>query len=136
MLVVDASAVTELLLGRPAAGHVGQHFTAHGFDLHAPHLLDVEVLSALRRLVASDDASSARADEAIADLLDLPIERYGHEVLVQRIWQLRENFSSYDATYVALAEVISDEPVPLLTADARLARAAGDHAEVPVLFVS
>lgn len=136
MLVVDASAVAELLLGRPAAEHVGQHLGDHGFDVHAPHLIDVEVLSALRRVVASGETSPNRADEAIADLLDLPIERYSHEVLVPRVWQLRENFSAYDATYLALAEAVADEPVPLLTADARLARAAGDHAAVQVLLVS
>ncbi len=135
MLVVDASAVAELLLGRPAAERVEQHLDDHGFDVHAPHLIDVEVLSALRRVVASGEASPTRADEAIADLLDLPIERYSHEVLVPRVWQLRENLSAYDATYLALAEAVADEPVPLLTADARLARAAGDHAAVPVLLV-
>ena len=134
MLIVDASAVTELLLARPAGDSVARHVADHGFALHAPHLVDVEVLSALRRLVASGQATVARAEEAIADLLDLPIERYPHDILVPRVWQLRENFSAYDASYVALAEALADEPVPLLTADARLARAAGDHADVRVLL--
>ncbi len=123
MLVVDASALTELVLGRPAGGVVGEHFADHQFALHAPHLVDVEVLSALRRLVSSGEATAERAGDAIADLLDLPIERYPHDILVPRIWELRENFSAYDAGYVALAEAVSGEPVPLLTADARLARA-------------
>ena len=135
MLVVDASAIAELLLGRLAARHVEQHLVDHGFDLHAPHLLDVEVLSALRRLVASTEAAPARADAALADFIDLPIERYPHDVLVPRVWELRENFSSYDATYVALAEALVEERVPLLTADARLARAAEEHTGVPVLLV-
>ncbi len=87
----------------------------------------MEVLSALRRLVASGEATAERAGEAIADLLDLPIERYPHDILVPRIWELRENFSAYDASYVALAEAVADEPVPLLTADARLARAIDEH---------
>jgi predicted nucleic acid-binding protein len=134
MLVVDASALTELVLGRPAGVVVGEHFACHGFALHAPHLVDVEVLSALRRLVASGEATAERAGEAIADLLDLPIERYAHDILVPRIWQLRESFSAYDASYVALAEGVADDPVPLLTADARLARAVADHADVPVLL--
>jgi predicted nucleic acid-binding protein len=134
MLVVDASALTELLLGRPAGDVVGEHFAGHRFALHAPHLVDVEVLSALRRLVASGEATAERAGEAIADLLDLPIERYPHDILVPRIWQLRENFSAYDASYIALAEGVADEPVPLLTADARLARAVADHADLPVLL--
>ena len=134
MLVVDASALTELLLGRPAGDVVGEHFAGHRFALHAPHVVDVEVLSALRRLVASGEATAERAGEAIADLLDLPIERYPHDILSPRIWQLRENFSAYDASYVALAEGVADEPVPLLTADARLARAVADHADLPVLL--
>ena len=134
MLVVDATAVTELLLGRPAGDSVARHVADHGSALHAPHLVDVEVLSALRRLVTSGQATVARAEEAIADLLDLPIERYPHDILVPRVWQLRENFSAYDASYVALAEALADEPVPLLTADARLARVAEDHADVRVVL--
>jgi len=113
---------------------VSEHLASHGFALHAPHLVDVEVLSALRRLVSSGEATAERAAEAIADLHDLPIERYPHDILVPRIWQLRENFSAYDASYVALADGLADEPVPLLTADGRLARAVTDHVDVPVLL--
>lgn len=134
MLVVDASALTELILGRPAGEIVGEHLARHKFALHAPHLVDVEVLSALRRLVASGEATAERAGEAIDDLQDLPIERYPHDILVPRIWQLRENFSAHDASYIALAEGVADEPVPLLTADGRLARAVTDHVDVPVLL--
>ena len=136
MLVVDAGALTELVLGRPAGDVVGEHLVHHRFAVHAPHLVDVEVLSALRRLVASGETNVERAGEAIADLQDLPIERYPHDILVTRIWQLRENFSAYDASYVALAEGVSDEPVPLLTADGRLARAIDDHTDVPVLLAA
>ena len=134
MLVVDASALTELILGRRAGDVVGEHLVHHRFAVHAPHLVDVEVLSALRRLVASGEATAERAGEAIGDLLDLPIERYPHDILVPRIWELRENFSAYDAGYVALAEAVADEPVPLLTADARLALAITAHCDVPVLL--
>jgi predicted nucleic acid-binding protein len=134
MLVVDASAVAELLLARPAGESVAQQVRDHGFDLHAPHLIDVEILSALRRVVAAGDASSVRAGEAVADLLDLPIERYAHDGLIPRIWELRQNFSVYDATYVALAEAIAEDGAPLLTADARLARAAGVHTAVRVVL--
>lgn len=136
MLVVDASALTELVLARPAGEVVGEHLAGHGFPLHAPHLVDVEVLSALRRLVSSGEATADRAGDAIADLLDLPIERYPHDILVPRVWQLRENFSAYDASYIALAEAVADEPVPLLTADARLARAIADLLDVPVLLAA
>ena len=133
MLVIDASAATDLLLARPVADAVASHISDHGLNLHAPHLIDVEIVSAVRRLVASGDAPLERADEAIADLLDLPMARYPHDILLPRIWELRENFSSYDAAYLALAEALSDEGVPLLTTDARLARAIRAHTAIEVL---
>jgi predicted nucleic acid-binding protein len=134
MLVVDASAIIELLLGRPAGALIEQRLRDHGFDLHAPHLLDVELLSALRRLVSAGHASAARAGDAVADFLDLPVERYRHDALAPRIWDLRANFSAYDATYVALAEAITDDGAPLLTAAARLAKAASAHTELRVIL--
>lgn len=71
----------------------------------------------------------------MTDLLDLPLERYPHDVLAPRIWRLRENFSAYDAAYVALAETLTDEGAPLLTTDGRLARAARAHTDLTVLVV-
>lgn len=71
MLVIDASAATELLLARPSADGVAHHITEHGPDLHAPHLIDIEVMSAVRWLVASGHAPPQRGEEAVADLLDL-----------------------------------------------------------------
>jgi predicted nucleic acid-binding protein len=136
MLVVDASAVAELLLGRKPAAAVASELSAHDFDLHAPHLLDVEILSVVRRLVASGEASPQRGEQALDDLLALPVERYAHDVLVRRAWHHRESFSAYDATYLALAEALTSEPVPVLTADARFARAAGAHSGVPVILVN
>ncbi|MCW2995331.1 MAG: PilT protein domain protein [Conexibacter sp.] len=135
-LVVDASALAELLLARPAAAAVAEQFARHGYDLHAPHLLDVEVLSALRQVVARGDADTERAEQALEDLLDLPIERHGHDILAGRIWALRESFSAYDAAYVALAELVSDDGVSLLTADARLARAATAQTRLTVICVA
>src|SRR3954469_16956709 len=73
MLVIDASATADLLLARPAAETLAKHIADHRSDLHAPHLLDIEVVSAVRRLVASGHASAARGIEAITDLLDLPL---------------------------------------------------------------
>ncbi|HEX6021352.1 MAG TPA: type II toxin-antitoxin system VapC family toxin [Solirubrobacter sp.] len=135
MLVLDASAVAELVLARPSGLAVADQLAAHEFDVHAPHVLDVEVMSAVRRLVASGHATRGRAEQAIEDLLALPVERYAHEALVRRAWEYRENFSPYDATYLALAEALADQPVPLLTADARFARAIEAHAAVPVVLV-
>ena len=133
MLVIDASAATELLLGRAPASVIADHVAEHGYDLHAPHLIDVEVLSAVRRLVASGDASAERADAVVIDLLDLPLARYPHDILLPRIWALRDNLSAYDAAYVALAEGLADDGVPLLTTDARLAGAVRAHTDLDVL---
>jgi predicted nucleic acid-binding protein len=135
MLVIDASATADLLLARPMADKVAGHIADHGSDIHAPHLLDVEVVSAVRRLVASGEASPSRGLEAITDLLDLPLMRYPHDILVPRIWELRANFSSYDAAYLALAEALSDDGVPLLTTDKRLARATRAHSGIELLVV-
>jgi predicted nucleic acid-binding protein len=135
MLVVDASAVVELLLARPAAAAVERIATEHGFELHAPQLIDVEVVSALRRLVARGSATAVRAGEAVDDLLDLPLERYAHQHLVPRVWELRDNFSAYDAAYVALAEAVIERGAPLLTADARPARAVEAFGGVRVHLV-
>jgi predicted nucleic acid-binding protein len=133
MLVIDASAAADLLLARPVADAIARHISDHDHDLHAPHLLDVEVVSAVRRLVASGEATQARGLEAIADLLDLPLVRYPHEILVPRIWELRENFSAYDAAYLALAEALTDEGAPLLTTDERFARATRAQSGIEVL---
>lgn len=135
MLVIDAGAVVELLLGRTAAERIELHVVDHGYEMHAPHLLDVEVLSALRRAASTGRTSPARAGEAVRDLVDLPVERYPHQGLAVRVWELRENFSAYDAAYLALAEMLADEGVPLLTTDARFARASRVHGGAPVLLV-
>ena len=133
MLVIDASAATELLLARPSADSIAAHISERGLDLHAPHLIDVEIVSAVRSLVATGEADAGRGEDAIADLLDLPLARYPHDILLPRIWELRENFSAYDAAYLALAEGLSDEGVPLLTTDGRLARAVRAHTVIEVL---
>jgi predicted nucleic acid-binding protein len=135
MLVIDASATADLVLARPSATVVARHVADHEHDLHAPHLLDVEVLSAIRRLVATRVATTERAVEAITDLLDLPIARYLHDVLAPRVWELRKHFSAHDATYLALAEALTDGAVPLLTTDRRFARAIRAHTAIDALAV-
>jgi predicted nucleic acid-binding protein len=130
LIVVDASAVLELLLGTVLADRVAAHTLASGQMLHAPHLLDVEVTQALRRLVQLGDVTVARAQQALDDQAVLVVDRHSHQQLIPRIWRLRESISAYDAAYVALAEAID---APRLTCDAKLARSHGHHARIDLL---
>ncbi len=98
--------------------------------LHAPHLVDLEVSQVLRRYWRAGDITAVRGDEALHDLADLPIERYSHEPLVGRIWQLRHNATAYDAAYIALAEGLG---AVLVTLDSALARVPGVRISVEVI---
>ena len=98
--------------------------------LMAPEIVDLEVASVLRRLVANGTLNARRAGVAIRDLGDLPLRRAPHRPLLRRCWQLRQNVTPYDAAYVALAEALR---VPLVTGDARLASAPGIRCAVEVL---
>ena len=130
MIVVDASAVLELVLDTEAARRVAGRLLAPSEVLHAPHLLDVEVTQAVRRYVRSGEIDPAKGRQAIADLLDLPVVRHPHTVLLARAWELRRSITAYDAMYVALAEALG---APLLTRDARLAHSNGHRARVEVV---
>lgn len=96
-------------------------------DLHAPHLIDVEILHALRRLVAGSSLSEDRATDALRDFGDLLVIRYPHQPLAGRIWELRHNLTAYDAAFVGLAEALG---APLITCDSRLAGAPGHRARI------
>jgi len=126
VLVIDTSALLAALVGFPANVALSARLRNAG-DLHAPHVIDVEAVHALRRLVRRGDLSLERALAARQDLRDLTIIRYPHVALVDRMWELRENLTAYDAAFVALSEALG---VPLVTADARLARATGHGAEI------
>ena len=126
MIVVDASALLEALLRTPAAPAVEERLFDAGHTLHAPHLIDVEVAQVLRRYAATKQVEPGRCRDALIDLLDFPIHRYPHDVLLPRVWELRHNLTAYDAAYVALAEALD---APLLTRDRRLAAAAGHRAQ-------
>ena len=130
MIVVDASALLEALLGTAASAAVTRRIFEAGQTLHAPHLLDVEVAQVLRRYAIAGDLDDQRARAALDDLADFPIRRYPHGLLFPRAWELRNNFSVYDAVYVALAEALD---APLLTRDRRLANAAGKHVSVELI---
>jgi len=130
MIVLDASAAVDWLLQTPAGQRIENRIYLRNETLHAPHLLDLEVTQVLRRLVQQGVVPAHRADEAIRDLLDLRVNRYAHFVLLPRIWQLRHNFSAYDAAYIVLAEKLGGT---LVTRDRRLASPAG-HAATIELF--
>jgi predicted nucleic acid-binding protein len=122
VIVVDASAVLEVLLGTEAGRRAEDRLFDREAALHAPHLLDVEVAQVLRRYAAAGEIKPGRAAEALDDLADLPITRHEHVLLLPCIWQLRNKATAYDAAYLALAEVLD---ATLITRDAKLARAAG-----------
>ena len=130
MIVVDASALLEVLLRTPAAATVEARLFAAGETLHAPHLIDVEVAQVLRRYAAAGEIGPARGRDALADFRDFPLRRYPHDLLLDRIWDLRANLTAYDAAYVALAEALD---APLLTRDRRLAAAPGHGAQVDLV---
>ena len=131
MIVVDASALVAFLVEPGVSPAIRAAFARHDDDLHAPAHVDLEVLSALRRLAAAGRLSPARATAAVEDFLDVPLVRHGLEPLAARVWALHAHVSPYDAAYVALAEALG---TAVLTCDGRLAGAHG-HA-VPVEVVA
>ncbi len=130
MIVVDASVILDLILAQSAAEAIGRRLFAPTETLHAPELLDLEVLQVLRRHWRAGSLSASRGEIAVADLDDLPVIRHPHGELVERIWQLRADVTAYDAAYLALAEALD---APLVTQDARLARAPGHTARVELV---
>lgn len=135
MLVVDASAMVEVLLGRPVADRVAAALRRGG-ALRAPHVLDLEVLGALRRALQRGWVDGARAALAVAALGDLPVLRVTHEPFVEAIWRWRDLLTPCDAAYVALAEALAPDGAALLTADARLARTVRGHSDLEVLLAA
>ncbi len=130
MIVVDASALLEVLLRTPAAPALDKRLFAPRQTLHAPHLLDVEVAQVLRRYTIGGEIDAERGRMALADLAALRLRRYPHDVLLPRVWEFRNNLTAYDGVYVALAEALD---APLITRDRRLAAAAGHHARVELV---
>lgn len=129
MIVVDASVlVTALGDDGPDGDRVRRRL--RGTRLVAPHLVDVEVVSAWRRLAAAGDLDERRVALAMDDLGALRLDRVPHGRLLGRCWELRSNLTVYDAAYVALAEAMD---LPLLTADAKLAAAPGLRCETELL---
>lgn len=125
MIVLDASAaVSGLLNGGPARRWMANE------QLHAPHLIDSEVASSLRRIAASGAIDAEAGWRALDAWRRLAATRYAVLALLERVWDLRDALSSYDASYVALAEALE---CPLLTADARISRAPRLRCSVTVV---
>jgi predicted nucleic acid-binding protein len=124
LIVIDASVLTDFLLGRSQALVAVEREMAEREHepLHAPELIEPETLNALRRLVRSGVVTGQRANEAAADLANTRLMCYPHAPLRERVWALRDSLTAYDACYLALAEAL-DDPV-LLTADKGLATIA------------
>jgi len=118
-IVCDASAVVALLLDGGADGRWATHELT-GVQLVAPTLLAFEAADIIRRFELAGTVSSDQASQAHGDLVALAIEYWPYELLLPRAWELRHNLSSYDASYVSLAELIQ---APLITLDLRIARA-------------
>lgn len=132
MIVVDASIVAVALADDGADGRLVRARIREE-ELLAPHLLDLEVLSVLRGRLRGGHLTPKRAAQALQDLADLPVERVSHETLLPRIWELRENYTPYDAAYIALAELFRTS---FVTADQRAARGSGARCEFEVLALS
>lgn len=130
MIVVDASALLEFLLQTSLGVRIEARLFRDDDELHAPHLVDVEVVQGLRRLARTREVSAIRAREAVEDLSDLDLHRHDHLDLLDRVWALRENLSAYDALYIALAEALG---ATLVTCDAPLAKTPGHRARIEVL---
>ena len=124
MIVLDASVVVELLTNGLLADSIRHDLAGRDDVILVPHLLDIEVLSAIRNLSAGRRIDSHRAAQILGELEALPAERCDHTPLLGRIWELRHNFTAYDAAYIALAEATN---AVLYTSDAKLRKGHRAH---------
>lgn len=129
MLIVDASCLYEVVADAASAEAVRQRL-AEDPDHAAPHIVDIEVAGVIRRDHLRGRLDATAAAQAIDDLREWPGERFGHQPLLGRIWELRATVRGWDAAYVALAEALDAR---LLTLDARLAAAPGPRCPIEVV---
>jgi predicted nucleic acid-binding protein len=129
VIVTDAAVLVAVFVDDGVWGDTARA-RLRGEELAAPEVVDLEVTSALRGLVRVGKVDERRAREALADLRDLSLRRASHRYLLTRCWDLRDNLRAYDASYVALAELLG---ATLVTADARVSRAPQIMCAVEVL---
>jgi predicted nucleic acid-binding protein len=129
VIVVDASVLAPALADDNADGDRARD-RLRGEQLVAPEVIDLEVISTLRRAARAKRLDERRSAQALTDLAALPLRRVPHLPLLARVWELRDNLSAYDASYVALAEALD---TLLVTADGRVERASGIRCEIAVL---
>jgi len=129
VIVVDASVLATALIDDETDGDLARS-RIRDEDLYAPEIIDLEVVSVLRRGLLTGAIPLRRAELALADLDAIPLTRVPHQGLVSRCWELRDNLTPYDAAYVAVAERLD---IPWVTADERAARAPGIRCAVEVL---
>jgi predicted nucleic acid-binding protein len=130
VIVLDASAAIELVLRTERADRIAARALDPTQRLHAPHLIDIEVVQVLRRLHLARELTLERAELAFTDFDKLVVERHAHRSLLRRVWALRSVMSAYDAAYVALAEALA---APLLTCDEKLSRSHGHDAHIELI---
>jgi len=128
-LIVDASCLYEVVVDGVRSEDVRRRLAADP-DQAAPHVVDIEVVSVIRRDHRLGRLDGTAASQAVDDLRDWPGERFGHQPLLQRVWELRATVRAWDATYVALAEALGAR---LLTLDRRLTAAAGPLCPIDVV---
>ena len=122
--------MVEVLLNRPFVARIAPRLFDPDDELHAPHLIDLEVTQVLRRYQATGEMLPQRANQALVAFAQMPLERHPHWPLLERIWELRRNLTAYDASYVALAEALG---APFLTCDRALASAPGHRARIELI---
>lgn len=125
MIVIDASALIEALLGTEIGLEILDRCA--GSDLHAPHLIDLEVSNVLRRMVRRGVVPPAQGSAVVESFASSFVERWDHREFLVRAWQLRDQLSSYDAVYIAMAEILD---APLITSDAGMKAAIAHKAHV------
>ena len=129
-MVLDASGVVELLLNTASGRRLSARLLAETEGVHVPHLIDAEIAQVLRRFVLRGLLDARSGAAALRRWQDFDVDRYPHEALLNRVWELRANVTAYDATYLALAEALS---MVFVTGDRRLARVPGARTAIELV---